>query len=172
MKLIQNIDKEIPSRSVFRIELQEGENCLSDWIFRNCEEKVGELYIPEGIEMIKREAFKWNEFHTVHLPKSIKQLERDIFSLYSCGDTKMIYPGTSLEFMQVGAVEKEEICESDGYDRYPYYSGNSEWVTYYRCFDRSPKSIEVVCEGDGVTLLYGIKNRADAESPKVKPENA
>ena len=168
MKLIQNINEENSALSTFHIEITEGEDCISDWIFRQCQADGGELFIPEGIEVIKREAFKWNNFHTIHLSKSIQTLERNIFSLYSRTPTTIIYPGTSEEFMKVGAIIEEEVCESDGYDHYPYYSGNSQYVTYYRCFDRSPMSIEVVCEGDGVTLLYGEPNRSDGAPPKTK----
>ena len=41
-------------------------------------------------------------------------------------------------------------------------------MTYYYCFDNFTKEIEVQCQGDGVTLLYGTENRKDGEPPKVK----
>ncbi len=168
MKLVQNINEENHSLSVSYIETEKGESLLTDRAFRDRKETLGECHIPEGIEVIKREAFKFVDFHTVYLPKSIQQLERDIFSMYQAYPIKIFYPGTSEEFQKIAPITKEEVCESDGFDRYPYYSGGSRWVTYYRAFDGHVKDIEVVCEGDGVTLLYGTKNRRDDEPPKIK----
>ena len=56
---------------------------------------------------------------------------------------------------KIAAVREENVYESDGFDRYPYYSGGGGWVTKYHCFDSSCDYCEVYCEGDGVTLLYG-----------------
>lgn len=70
--------------------------------------------------------------------------------------------------MKIAAVKTESVYESDGFDRYPYYSGGGRWVTYHRCFDDYMPHIEVKCLEDGVTLLYGTHNRKNDEPPKIK----
>ncbi|MBQ7307433.1 MAG: hypothetical protein IJW82_02795 [Clostridia bacterium] len=80
----------------------------------------------------------------------------------------IIYNGISEDFKKIAKVKTESEYVTDGFDRYPYYSGNSRWVTYYRCFDNDTQEIEVKCLEDNVTLLYGTLNRKDDELPKIK----
>lgn len=169
MKLFYEINKEIPADSVYRVELEEGETVFGQhsapFPYGIC---CGTLYLPEGIETIDRSAFYDNRFHTIYFPKSLRELREHIFSPeYYSPKVTIVYPGTSEEFKAIATVKKEEVLESDGFDRYPYYSGGSRWVTYYRCFDNKASDVEVVC-ADGITLLYGSRHRQDEEEPKVK----
>ena len=130
----------------------------------------GTVYIPEGIEVIDKYTFAYMRFHTYYFPKSLTELRNNLFSIevnYYSDKIRIVYAGTSEEFKRIAAVRKEEVCESGGFDRYPYYSGGSRWVTYYRCFDNEAADIEVDCS-DGVTLLYGSRHRKDNEPPKIK----
>lgn len=164
MKLIQEKTKD-SAKSV--IEIENGETVLRSEVFYGAEKiKFGELIIPEGIEEIVPNAFSDCFFSVLYFPKSLKALGRKLFRMAS--DIKIIYAGNSKDFMQIAAVKEESVCESDGFDRYPYYSGGARWVTYYRSFDEQTGAIEVVCQEDGVTLLYGTKYRHDGELPKIK----
>ena len=171
MKLNCSVNKEDLALSEFRIEAEEGE-----WMLQSHSVdfpggmNFGTVYIPEGIEVIDKYTFSYMRFHTYYFPKSLTELRNNLFSIevnYYSDKIKIVYAGTSEEFKKIAAVRKEEVCESGGFDRYPYYSGGSRWVTYYRCFDNEAADIEVDCS-DGVTLLYGSRHRKDNEPPKVK----
>ena len=83
-----------------------------------------------------------------------------------------MYNGTSQRFIEIATERMESRYETDGFDRYPYYSGGSRWVTYYHSFDERVANIEVECTQDGVTLLYGtMRNRPQGVQPKVKQKN-
>ena len=169
MKLISHINADDRTKSTFTIELDDGEQLLAqhsvDFPYCDC---YGELFIPEGIQKIGDYALSGTQFHTIHFPKSLKELGNPLFSAnYYFPKVTIVYAGTSAEFQTVAAIKKEEVLESDGFDHYPYYSGGSRWVTYYRCFDDHTSNIEVVCT-DGVTLLYGRKHRREDAAPKIK----
>ena len=172
MKLRQEVNENDEKLSRSYIELEENETDIEHLCIESGVLRKGELYIPEGAKVIKKHALYYGGFHTYYFPKSLVKLERSLFSIDSIyryvRKANIIYPGTSLEFMNIAEIVKEEKCESDGYDHYPYYSGGSRWVTYYHCFDNYTYEIEVQCQGDGVTLLYGTKYREDDEPPKVK----
>ena len=169
MKLDCFINDENRAISEFRIELEEGEWMLQSHSVsfpRGLE--FGTVYIPEGIKVIDKYTFAYMKFHTYYFPKSLEEVRDHLFSTeYYSNKIRIVYAGTSEEFKVIAAVRKEEVCESDGFDRYPYYSGGSRWVTYYRCFDNKASDIEVEC-ADGVTLLYGARNRKEDEPPKIK----
>lgn len=101
------------------------------------------------------------------LPRSLKKLGEHVFYY----DVKLIYPGSSEEFKELATIREESVYESHGYDRSPYYSGGSSRVTRYHCFDSSSNSIEVLCESDGVTLLYGKRHRSDNEDQRSRNKN-
>lgn len=169
MKIIENkIDGELPKSTVCP---DSGEQIIDEWFFYFYEKKSGplegELIIPEGIVEIEKRAFAHLgvKYNVYRLPKSLKRLGENLI-YYSY--VKLIYPGRSEEFKSIATVREESVYESDGFDRYPYYSGGSRWVTHYHCFDSSTEYVEVYCEADGVTLLYGTRNRRDNEEPKIK----
>ncbi len=73
---------------------------------------------------------------TYYLPKSLEKLNRALWHYsYTKIHIKIIYKGNSDDFIKIGKTELKEVYETDGYDRYPYYSGNSRWVTHYYSFD-------------------------------------
>ena len=168
MKLIAEINEENRDDSVFRVSVDG-----ADTVFRSHSVDFpfcrGTLVLEEGVEGVERYSLSGTYFHTIVLPKSLETLGERLFSAFSYYSVKTVlrYAGTSEEFQRIAAVREEEVLESDGFDRYPYYSGNSCWVTYYRAFDNDASDLEVVC-ADGVTLLYGARHRKDAEPPKVK----
>ena len=171
MKLIKEINRDNPVLSKTYVQINEGETYLQKLLFYTSDTE-GELFIPEGIEDIETYCFAGRNYHIYHFPKSLKELGEGLFSAeYSLRPwftVKIIFDGTSEEFINLGQGKAEEVCESDGYDHYPYYSGGSRWVTVYHTFDKDTESIEVECLGDGVTLLYGYKNRKGCEPPKIK----
>lgn len=125
MKLIQEKTQD-SAKSV--IEIENGETVLRSGFFNGREIiKFGELFLPEGIEKIEPRAFSECFFSVLHFPKSLKILDRKLFRMAS--DKRIIYAGNSKDFMQIAAAKEESVCESDGFDRYPYYSGGSRWVT-------------------------------------------
>ena len=133
----------------------------------------GELFVPEGIEVIERSAFYGDlYYHTIHLPKSLVKLGEYLFSPNPDGlwrvKKKIVYHGTSEDFQKLAVTRTENVCESDGFDRSPYYSGGSRWVTKYHAFDSYAGEVTVECTEDGVTLLYGANHRKDSEPPRVK----
>ena len=168
MKIIKT-ETQGSGNTVSRIELEEGESVIREWFFYHYEKQngtlFGELVIPEGICVIEKRAFVHLgvSYCLYRLPGSLKKLGENVFYY----EVKLIYPGSSEEFKKLATVREESVYESYGYDRSPYYSGGSSWVTRYHCFDSSSNSIEVLCESDGVTLLYGKRHRRDNEEPKV-----
>ena len=172
MKLIRNYNEEYPEKSADRIELKEGDTVLTQSLFIGQGDLYGELTVPEGIEVIEDRAFArlGTRYHTFCLPKSLKKVGVNIFYYDDNGPVKVIYAGDSETFKALAAARKEQVYESDGFDRYPYYSGGSRWVTRYYSFDASVKRIHVYCAEDGVTLLYGTSYRSDDKEPKVKEE--
>ena len=169
MKLIRNYNEEYPGKSADRIELGEGETVLTQSLFIGQGDLYGELTVPEGIEVIEDRAFArlGIRYHTFYFPKSLKSIGERIFYYDDYGPVKVIYAGGSEAFKALATVCKEEVYESDGFDRYPYYSGGSRRVTRYHCFDTSVRWIHVYCTEDGVTLLYGTSYRSDDKEPKV-----
>ena len=173
MKIIQS--KENPEMFVTRVEPDGDERVIGKWFFYHLamnKDSVlqGELIIPEGIEEIEDMAFNHLgvRFNVYHLPKSLVRIGENVMPGYS--RVKMFYEGTSNGFKSIAKIREESVYESDGFDRYPYYSGNSAWVTHYYCFDGLAQSVEVYCKEDGVTLLYGTHHRRDGEPPKIKEE--
>ena len=169
MELIQIKHEE--SLELYRaaVKAGAGETVLGPSLFARYEGHFGELTIPEGIKELENGTLAGNVFyHTVRFPKSLKKLGFNLFGAYTA-HVKIIYAGSSAEFMRLAKVQKERVYETDGYDKYPYYSGNSGWITYYYSFDGgNVREIEVLCEKDGVTLLYGILHRREDAAPKIK----
>lgn len=172
MKLIQELDKNDSSLSKSYIAIDEGETIIRSHFIGGYDNRYGELFIPEGVEVIEKHAFLYCGYHTIYFPKSLKIIKDELFSESFDSryrrDLTIVYNGSSVDFMELAKVQEENVCESDGFDHYPYYSGNSRWVTYYRCFDNETSYIEVKCLEDNVTLLYGTKNRNNDELPKIK----
>lgn len=170
MRYHYEINEENPRLSRTYIEAEEGETVIPSGLFCLAGAYEGEVFIPEGIEEIKDQVF-YNRlsYHTYHFPKSLKALGDSLFSQYVYS-VKVIYEGSSAEFMAIAKPREESVWESDGFDRYPYYSGGSRWVTYYYAFDRASRHVEVFCKADGVTLLYGRDNRSENRPPKIKTE--
>ncbi len=175
MKLIQNLHPEDPALNKMYIERGEQERVLwRDFLFLRNIESGGELFIPEGIEEIEEGALHYcGRHHTIHFPKSLTKLGTKLFaetfSSRRIHPLTIIYPGSSDRFMELAAPIKEEKYESDGFDRSPYYSGGSRWVTEYHSFDEWVDKIRVECEEDGVTLLYGGDYRKkDAPPTRLK----
>ncbi len=170
MKLIQSWDQENPDLSQSFIELEENETILKSGFMASQIRGCGEIHIPEGIEEIETGTFAGKFYHTYYFPKSLKRLGDHLFADdYYTFKIKVVYPGSSQDFIALAAETSEEKYESDGFDHYPYYSGGSRWVTYYHCFDTKASDIEVLCMQDGVTLLYGTnKNRDEGQPPEVK----
>lgn len=170
MKIIRELNEENKYLSKTYLQLSEGETVVPSWLFDRESELDGELYIPEGIEEIKDRAFSNRVcYHTFYFPKSLKKPGDSLFSMYTY-KIKVVYAGNSADFMALAAPWEQSVYERDGYDRYPYYSGGSRWVTYYYAFDRASRNVEVYCAEDGVTLLYGKDHREDDQPPKIKSE--
>ena len=169
MKVIKETRPDESNLSVITVE--EGERVIRKTFFyflKGSEDRLtGELVIPEGIEEIEDGAFSHlGVMYSVYrLPRSLKRLGEAL--LYYEG-IKLIYPGSSEEFKSLATVREDSVYESDGFDHSPYYSGGSRWATRYYCFDTSVDYVEVICEADGVTLIYGRRNRRDKEEPKIK----
>lgn len=170
MRYNYEINEENPRLSKTYIEAEEGETVIPSALFGLAGALEGEVFIPEGIEVIEDKVF-YNRlsYHTYHFPKSLKELGDSLFNQYVYS-VKVIYEGSSAEFMAIAKPWEKAVLESDGFDRYPYYSGGSHWVTYYYAFDRASRSVEVFCKADGVTLLYGRDNRSENQPPKIKTE--
>lgn len=173
MKIIRTKKNELPEQYETHVEIENDDRVITKWFFYNLtmQERsplTGELIIPEGIEEIESEAFNHIgiEYSLYHFPKSLKTLGIKVLPAYA--KTKIIYGGSSEQFKELAKIQEESVYESDGFDRYPYYSGNSRWVTYYNGFDGMAISAEVYCKEDGVTLLYGSLYRKGNEEPKVK----
>ena len=165
---------EAPDRLVSRLYPDEGENIIRTFYFYHLTFRKelrlkGELIIPEGVEIIEKEALNhlMVDFKVIHLPKSLTRLGENMLSGYSA--YKVFYAGDSETFQKIAAIREESVCATDGFDRAPYYSGNSAWVKICRCFDGIADSVEVYCEEDGVTLLYGTRHRASDAPPKIIP---
>lgn len=173
MKLRFEYNENEPRRSRTYVEKAECETVLTKNPFY-CDERtlIGELHIPEGVERIQKHAFVGCHYRTFYFPSTLTSLEEDLFSsgfsLRYRVPVTIIYNGTSEAFMALAEPRVESVYETDGYDHYPYYSGNSAWVTKYFAFDTDTESITVNCT-DGVTLLYGSENRKEDEPPKIIP---
>jgi len=152
------------------IEIENNEWKLDQYFFNNRYPIYGELYIPEGIKEILGYCFGSEvRIHTYYLPKSLEKLNRALWHYsYSKVHIKIIYKGNSDDFIKIGKTEVKEVYESDGYDRYPYYSGNSRWITHYYSFDEQVEHVEVYCEEDNVYVDYGYKYRKNDELPKKR----
>ena len=172
MKIIQN--NENPNKLVTTLVPEDGERSLSKWFFYRLSfikdyTLEGELIIPEGIGEIEDMAFNHLgvSFKTFRFPKSLARLGESVISGYSF--VEIFYPGSSEDFKSIAKIREESEYVSGGYDHYPYYGGGG-WVTHYYCFDGLANSVEVHCEEDGVTLLYGTHHRSDGNPPKAKAE--
>ena len=173
MKFIQTFEN--PDMPVMHLVPDPGEHHISKWYFYHLSFRkdcvlAGELFIPEGIEDIGDMAFNHLgvDFKIFHFPKSLTHIGENMISGYS--RVKIFYAGSSEAFLNLAKIREEQEYVSDGYDHYPYYSGNSGWVSKYYCFDGIADTVEVYCEEDGVTLLYGTRHRTDGNPPKVKQE--
>lgn len=170
MRYYHEINEEDPRRNKTFIEIDEGETVLPSALFGLAGALQGEVFIPEGVEELEARLFANRlSFHTYHFPKSLKTLGDSLFSTY-IPTVKVIYAGNSADFIEIGKAWEQSVCESDGFDHYPYYSGGSRWVLYWYAFDRNSDYVEVYCKEDGVTLLYGRKNRKGSQLPKIKTE--
>ena len=173
MKFIQSTEN--PDMPVMHLVPDPGEHHISTWYFYHLSFRKdkpilsGELFIPEGIEKIGDMAFNHLgvDFKIIHFPKSLTQIGENMISGYS--RVKIYYAGSSEAFLILAKIREEQKLVSDGFDRAPYYSGNSGWSSTYHCFDGFADTVEVYCEEDGVTLLYGTRYRRDGNPPKVKP---
>ena len=156
------------------VELENNECILNQYFFNSLCYKIGPLYgeliIPEGIIEIKEGCFgSVLMIHTYHFPKTLKKIHRSLWNYtYMKDHIKVVYKGTSDEFIEIAKTEVKEVCESDGFDRYPYYSGGSRWVTHYYSFDVDVKHVEVYCEEDDTYLDYGYSFRKNDEIPKKR----
>jgi len=173
MKITRITDSESTKNYKSYIEADENERVLKQFFIigsaiQNGGSEYGELFIPEGIEEIENGAFDYLGlyYHTFHFPRSLKALGEKLFD----SSVKIFYEGSSEEFMKLDKVREESVCESDGYDHYPYYSGGSRWVTRYHSFDEGVSEVEVHCMDDGITLLYGKEYRTGNNPPKIKTE--
>ena len=138
MKVIRNTEN--PEKIVSRVAPEAGERVIDKWFFYHLSmqkdaQLSGELIIPEGIEEIEDMAFNHPgvNYTVYHFPKSLARLGVKVLPGYSI--VKIIYAGSSEQFINLVKIREESVYESDGFDRYPYYSGNSAWVTHYYCFD-------------------------------------
>ena len=173
MRLRFEYNENEPRCSRTYVERAEWETVLTKSPFY-CDERtlIGELHIPEGVERIQKMVFVGCHYHTFYFPGTLTCLEENLFSIGSSQcyhlPVTIIYNGTSETFMELAKPRVESVYETDGYDHYPYYSGNSAWVTKYFAFDTDTDEITVKC-ADGVTLLYGNKNRKEDEPPTIIP---
>ena len=172
MKFTSKINEENSELSISYIEKEGDERAVTKSFMHDKKPAFGELHITEGIKELEYGAFVDKFYHTYFFPKSLEKVGENLFEIYNyntISKIKIVYPGTSEEFMKIAPERVEEKFESDGFDRYPYYSGGSRWVTYYHSFDDRVADIEVECEGDGVTLLYGnMRNREEGKPPEIK----
>lgn len=147
------------------------EKVIGEWFFyyenRRQGNLCGELIIPEGITEIEKRAFNHLgvKYSLYRFPRSTKKLGEEIF--YYDG-IKVVYPGSSADFKAIATVREVSSYVSDSFDGYPYYNAGSRYETEYLSFDTSSDSIEVFCEEDGVTLLYGKRYRTGTQEPKTK----
>ena len=158
------------------IELEDGEYRLDQYFFNKLSYEYGyiygELYIPEGVEDIPDHCFgSALAIHTYYFPKTLEKISHSLWHYSYIKDyIKIVYKGSSDDFIKIAKTEVKEEYETDGFDRYPYYSGNSRWVTHYYSFDTDVKHIEVYCEEDNVFLDYGYGYRKNDEIPENRKQ--
>ena len=132
--------------------------------FESCK-KLRSVRIGSGATEIGTEAFSGcSELCEVYLPNTLTSLGSSAF--HGCREgLKILFDGTAPEWVKL-AMPKEVTATSTvlgAYDRYPYYydNGTTEYRTYNYTsyFDSGIDRIEVFCEKDGRTLVYGESMR-------------
>ena len=101
--------------------------------------KGGEVTVPEGIEILEKEAFQYNEVTKVNLPETLKEIGSHCF--YGCDKLNEITLPASLE----GLEEETQVFGSNpALTAFSVAEGNQ----YYKAVDG------VLFTADGKTLLY------------------